>query len=36
MMTNETATPEAYEAPAIEARQEIAAPLVGGIASGVK
>lgn len=30
-MTDQTATPEAYEAPAIEARQEIAAPLVGAL-----
>jgi hypothetical protein len=28
-MSNQTATPESYEAPAIEARHEIGAPLVG-------
>jgi len=28
-MTNETTTPEQYEPPAIEARHEISAPLVG-------
>jgi hypothetical protein len=32
-MTHETATPEAYVAPAIEARQEIAAPLVGALSA---
>jgi hypothetical protein len=28
-MSDETATPEAYEPPAIEARTEVSAPLVG-------
>jgi hypothetical protein len=32
-MTDEHANPEAYEAPAIDARHEIGAPLVGGAAS---
>ena len=28
-MTDETATPEAYEPPAIETRTDVSAPLVG-------
>jgi hypothetical protein len=32
-MNDETATAEGYKAPAIDARHEIGAPLVGGAAS---